>query len=97
LAVNDGWFTDRLSPVASKDAAMEITGVWLVEIAEMDPITKASPSAMKAFLTRRFDRFRPPWARHVIRLQRQCVFAGTINPPVGVVSRKRGNVMLCDR
>jgi predicted P-loop ATPase len=77
------WFTDRLSHVASKDAAQEITGVWLVEIAEMDALTKASSSAMKAFITRRFDRFRPPWARHLIKLQRQCVFAGSINPPVG--------------
>jgi predicted P-loop ATPase len=77
------WFTDRLSHVASKDAAQEIAGVWLVEIAEMDALTKASASAMKAFLTRRFDRFRPPWARHLINLLRQCVFAGSINPPPG--------------
>jgi predicted P-loop ATPase len=83
LAVRDAWFTDRLSHVASKDAAMEIAGVWLVEIAEMDALTRASTSAMKGFLTRRFDRFRPPWARHLIRLERQCVFAGTINPPIG--------------
>jgi predicted P-loop ATPase len=83
LAVRDAWFTDRLSHVASKDAAIEIAGVWLVEIAEMDALTRASSSAMKAFLTRRFDRFRPPWARHLIRLQRQSVFAGTINPPIG--------------
>jgi predicted P-loop ATPase len=83
LAVRDEWFTDRLSHLASKDAAIEIAGVWLVEIAEMDALTRASASAMKAFLTRRFDRFRPPWARHLIRLQRQCVFAATINPPIG--------------
>jgi putative DNA primase/helicase len=83
LAVRDAWFTDRLSHVASKDAAIEIVGVWLVEIAEMDALTRASSSAMKAFLTRRFDRFRPPWARHLIRLQRQSVFARTINPPIG--------------
>jgi predicted P-loop ATPase len=83
LAVRDVWFTDRLSHVASKDAAIEIAGVWLVEIAEMDALTRASGSVMKAFLTKRFDRFRPPWARHLVRLQRQCVFAGTINPPLG--------------
>jgi predicted P-loop ATPase len=83
LAVRDAWFTDRLSHVAGKDAAIEIAGVWLVEIAEMDALTRASSSAMKAFLTRRFDRFRPPWARHLVKLPRQSVFAGTINPPVG--------------
>jgi predicted P-loop ATPase len=83
LAARDAWFTDRLSHIASKDAAIEIAGMWLVEIAEMDALSKAAASTMKAFLTRRFDRFRPPWARHLVRLPRQCVFAGTINPPPG--------------
>jgi len=83
LAIRDGWFTDRLSHVASKDAAQEMAGVLLVEIAELDALTKASSSAVKAFLTRRSDRFRPPYGKHPISLLRQCVFAGTINPAAG--------------
>jgi predicted P-loop ATPase len=83
LAINDAWFTDRLSHLASKDAAQELSGVLIVEIAELDALTKASSSTMKSFLTRRRDRFRAPYGKHVSTLQRQCVFAGTINPPVG--------------
>jgi predicted P-loop ATPase len=83
LAVKDIWFTDRLSNVSNKDAAIEIAGVWFVEIAEMDAVIRASTSGKKSFLTRRVDRFRPPYGRHPIKLARQCVFAGTINPPVG--------------
>jgi predicted P-loop ATPase len=83
LAINDPWFTDRLSHVANKDAALEIAGVLIVEIAEMDALTKATSSAIKSFLTRRRDRFRPPFGKHPIALPRQCVFAATINPPVG--------------
>ena len=83
LAINDDWFTDRLSHLASKDAALETAGVLLVEIAEMDALTKATSSAIKSFLTRRRDRFRPPYGKHPINLPRQCVFAATINPPVG--------------
>ena len=83
LAKNDSWFTDRLSHVASKDAALEIAGVLIVEIAEMDALTKATSSAIKAFLTRRRDRFRPPYGKHTINLPRQCVFAATINPTAG--------------
>jgi len=49
----------------------------------MDALTRASSSTAKAFLTRRHDRFRPPHGKHTISLPRQCVFAGTINPPVG--------------
>jgi predicted P-loop ATPase len=58
-------------------------GVLLIEIAEMDALIKASSSASKGYLTRRHDRFRPPYGRHPINLPRQCVFAGTINPPAG--------------
>jgi predicted P-loop ATPase len=83
LAVNEAWFTDRLSHVASKDAALEVTGVWVIEIAEMDALTRASPSAIKSFLTRRKDRFRPPYGKRLTDVPRQCVFAGSINPPVG--------------
>jgi len=80
----DVWFTDRLSGVATKDAAQEMAGVWLIEVAEMDVLTRESTSTKKAFLTRRRDRFRPPpHAKHVINLPRQCAFAGTINPPLG--------------
>ena len=83
LAIKDVWFTDRLSNLGSKDAAIEVAGAWLVEMAEMDALTRASSSASKGFLTRRFDRFRPPYGRHLIQLPRQCVFVGTINPQVG--------------
>jgi predicted P-loop ATPase len=77
----DDWFTDRLSHVSSKDAGMEVAGVQIVELAEMDALTRASSSAIKSFITRRYDRFRPPYGKHLARLPRQCVFAGTINPP----------------
>ena len=50
LVKNDSWFTDRLSHVASKDAALEIAGVQLVELAEMDALAKATSSAIKSFL-----------------------------------------------
>jgi predicted P-loop ATPase len=83
LAIRDNWFTDRLSHIASKDAALETAGVLIVEIAEMDALTKATSSLTKSFLTRRYDRFRPPYGKHMTRLPRQCVFAGTINPTAG--------------
>jgi putative DNA primase/helicase len=82
-ALASPWFTDRISNVGSKDACIETSGVLLVEIPEMDALTRASSSAQKSFLTRRHDRYRPPYGKHPIKQRRQCVFAGTINPPVG--------------
>jgi predicted P-loop ATPase len=83
LAISDEWFTDRLSHVSSKDAALEIQGKLIIELGELDALIKATSSAAKAFLTRRIDSFRPPYGKHTIKSPRQCVFAGTINPPVG--------------
>lgn len=62
---------------------MELGGMLIIEIAEMNAVTKATSSAIKSFLTKRYDRFRPPFGKHVIMQPRQCVFAGTVNPPVG--------------
>ena len=74
------WFTDELPELGSKDAAIHMQGVWIVEIAELDAIGRAEVSRIKAFLTRTTDRFRPPYGRYTVEVPRQCVFAGTVNP-----------------
>lgn len=74
-----GFFTDELSDVGSKDAAMQLHGNWIVEIAELDAISRADAAKVKAFLTRRTDKYRPPYGRHVEEHPRQCVFAGSVN------------------
>jgi len=90
LLVGTAWFTDRISKLGSKDAAVEMAGVWLIEMAELDALTKASNSTIKAFVTRRHDRFRPPYGKHLIDRPRQCVFAGTINPNGGYLNDPTG-------
>jgi predicted P-loop ATPase len=80
LVPNEKWYTDRLSHVSSKDAMIEVAGAMIVEIAEMDALSKATTAATKRFLTNREDRYRPPFGKHLIRQPRQCIFAATINP-----------------
>ncbi|MGP6089772.1 VapE domain-containing protein [Antarctobacter jejuensis] len=80
VLAGEDWFTDELPELGSKDAALHMQGVWIVEIAELDAIGRAEVSRIKAFLTRTTDRFRPPYGRYTIEVPRQCVFAGTVNP-----------------
>lgn len=80
ILAGEEWFTDELPDLGSKDAAIHMQGVWIVEIAELDAISRAEVSRIKAFLTRTTDRFRPPYGRHTVESKRQCVFAGTVNP-----------------
>jgi predicted P-loop ATPase len=80
LLAGEAWFTDELAEIGSKDAAQQMRGVWIIEIAELDAISRAEVSRIKAFLTRTTDRYRPPYGRYVVEAARQCVFAGSVNP-----------------
>lgn len=74
------WFADELPAMGTKDAAIACAGVWIVEIAEMHSLVKTgSWEAVKAFMSRSDDRYRPPYGRHAQSFPRQCVFAGTTN------------------
>lgn len=74
------WFTDEIAALGTKDAAEQTIGVWLVELPELDAVTRAADIAhVKAFMSRQTDRFRMSYGRRVQEFPRQCVFAATAN------------------
>lgn len=73
------WFTDEIADFGSKDAAMQAASAWFIEIAELDAMSKAETSKVKAFISRTTDRFRPPFGRRVVESKRPSVFWGTTN------------------
>lgn len=75
-----GVFTDEISDVGSKDAALQMQGTLIVEISELDALRKAEVSTLKAWLSRQTDRFRRPYGKVVETVHRTSVFAGTVNP-----------------
>lgn len=74
------FFSDELSDIGSKDAKMEMQGVWCIEIAEMHRLNSAETNQVKKFLSQATDRFRPPYGRSVVEAPRRLVLAGTMNP-----------------
>jgi predicted P-loop ATPase len=73
------WFTDEIADLGSKDAALQTRGVWVIEIAELDSMSRSEVGRIKAFMSRAADRFRPPYGKRLITSPRQCVFAGSVN------------------
>ncbi|MCX6619995.1 MAG: virulence-associated E family protein, partial [Acidobacteria bacterium] len=73
------WFTDEMADLGSKDAAMQTRGVWIIEIAELDSMSRGDVGRIKAFMSRSTDRFRPPYGKRLIESPRQCTFSGSVN------------------
>ncbi len=65
--------------LGSKDAAGQLAGAWLVELAELAALKRSDIEAMKSFLTRCVDRYRPSYARRTADVPRQCCFIATTN------------------
>jgi len=77
--VSPEWFADELGEMGSKDTALQLCGKWVIELPELDSLTRSEVSRAKAFLSRQADHFRPPYARRPDDFPRQCVFVGTCN------------------
>lgn len=73
------WFTDAAFEIGSTDGYQIMRGMWCVELAELDSFGRAEASRSKAFFTRAEDRYRNPYGRKPVTIQRTCVFAGSVN------------------
>ena len=79
ILAGDEWFSDQLADVGSKDASLQLRGVWIIELSELDVLNRAELARAKAFLSQQTERFRLPYGRRIIHVPRQCVFVGTTN------------------
>lgn len=73
------WFSDTFMTVNGKEAFEQVQGAWIIEMAELSGLRKAEVEAVKHFITKQEDAFRPAYARTSETFKRQCVFFGTTN------------------
>ncbi len=78
----DPWFSDDMPEIGEgKESAISIAGVWIMELAELSSMCgpRVNMDKVKAFMSRKTDRFRPPYGKRAQEFPRQCIFAGTTN------------------
>lgn len=78
-ALGRQWFSDSFSGVSGKEAYEQLQGAWVIEMAELKGLRKAEVEAVKHFITKQEDTFRPAYGRVIETYARQCVFVATTN------------------
>ena len=79
------FFCDHISDIGSKDSRVELAGVWIFELSELDRVRRGELSRVKAFFTAQTDIFRPPYGRRTQRFPRTCIFCATTNDSSSLV------------
>lgn len=74
------WFSDSFDFRQDGKGLMEqLDGNWIIESAELKGFSRQETTTIKAFLSKRDDRYRGAYRRRMSVLPRQCVFFGTTN------------------
>ena len=75
----EDYVTDSLPSMESKDSAIQLRGIWAVELAELGQLKRNAIETAKAFISRRSDHYRAPYEREARSNPRSCVFLATTN------------------
>ena len=73
------WYSDSFSTVQGKEAYEQVRRAWIIEVGELAGMKKAEAEAIKLFISKREDQYRPAYGRQIEIFPRQCIFVGTTN------------------
>lgn len=73
------WFTDGIGDIQNKDVVDNMSGKWIIEMAELANIKRGDTESTKAFFSRASDRIRMAYGRRAADYPRQSIFIGSTN------------------
>jgi predicted P-loop ATPase len=79
LAVKDAWFACDLPDIKHKDSVHHVLGPWIIELDELDALSRKEATSVKSYVSRRTDRARLSYGKLSTNHPRRVVFCGTTN------------------
>lgn len=79
ILFGSAFFSDCLPQIGTKDANDHLRGKWCIEVPKLSAMNKAEVENIKAFISRRVERYRRAYDRTETVYPRRCVFIGTTN------------------
>jgi predicted P-loop ATPase len=80
MAKDPTWFSDSVPNMDGNKSSFEpLRGKWIIEIAELAATKRSEMDAIKNFVTKPVDSYRPAYGEVLEDFPRQCVFWGTTN------------------
>lgn len=73
------WYRTTSATMGEKDFLQGLRGCWVLEIEELEGMTRATMEKVKATLSNPRDEYFARYGRVLSRVARQCVFCGTTN------------------
>lgn len=86
------WYSDSFAGVNadSNKSFEQLQGTWIMEIAELAGVKKAEVEAIKHYISKQEDRYRPAYGHRVAYYPRQNIFVGTTNEKRGFLRDDTG-------
>lgn len=79
LALDDTAYSE-ITTIDGQEGIENVQGSWICELAELLAMVRTRDiEAIKAYITRQYDKYRPAYARLVETVPRQSIFIGTTN------------------
>jgi predicted P-loop ATPase len=80
VLAGEAYFTDAVPGLdKGKEVSQHLRGKWIVELSELDAMRRADQSTLKAFFSRKHEKYRPPYGHVEVDEPRQCLFTATTN------------------
>jgi putative DNA primase/helicase len=79
LCPDPALFFDDEIVIGDKDAAQVLRGKWVIELGELSALSRHDLAAVKAYITRAVDCYRPSFGRVSRDFPRRCVFTASTN------------------